>query len=69
MSDSFEMFKLTVRNTSESVFLHGSIHYLGEDVEGDLATDRVGEVEVGELLPHGLHHRLADAALLRSHVR
>lgn len=39
-----------------------------EEVEGDLSTDREGQVEVVKLFPHRRHHLLPDFVLLDSRM-
>ena len=56
-------------NLGESFVLHmtegvGLVPASREDVKGNLASNGVSESVVGELLPEGLNHLLADAVLL-----
>jgi len=56
-------------NLGESFVLHmteavGLVPASREDVKGNLASNGVSESVVGELLPEGLNHLLADSVLL-----
>mmetsp|Transcript_1729 Transcript_1729/g.6659 ORF Transcript_1729/g.6659 Transcript_1729/m.6659 type:complete len:229 (+) Transcript_1729:110-796(+) len=59
-----EEVNLVEVGVADEVEAEGLVPALGEDVERDLAADREGEIEVGELLLHGLDHGGSDVVFL-----